>query len=112
VRPARYVPDSYRAPPEAALEIIAANPWAVLVSWDRRAPLASHIPVILDRESEPGVTLLGHLRAERERPIFESEARAYWARIGHGAGLINFDSTRFAAHEILPDKARREVARR
>jgi hypothetical protein len=47
-----------------------------------------------------------------ERPIFETEARDYWARIGHGAGVINFDSTRFAGHEIPPDKARREVARR
>jgi transcriptional regulator len=57
-----YVPDSYRAPnPEAALEIIAANPWAVLVSCTDEGPVASHIPVILDREGEPGATLLGHL---------------------------------------------------
>jgi transcriptional regulator len=57
-----YVPDSYRAPnPEAAVEIIAANPWAVLVSCTDEAPLASHIPVILDCEGEPGATLLGHL---------------------------------------------------
>ena len=52
-----YVADSYRAPnPEAAVEIIAANPWAV--SCTDEAPLASHIPVILDCE---GATLLGHL---------------------------------------------------
>jgi hypothetical protein len=62
LRPAMYVPDSYRAPnPEAAMEIIAANPCAVLVSCTDEAPLASHIPVILDREGEPGATLLGHL---------------------------------------------------
>jgi transcriptional regulator len=43
------------------MEIIAANPCAVLVSCTDEAPLASHIPVILDREGEPGATLLGHL---------------------------------------------------
>jgi hypothetical protein len=46
---AMYVPDSYRAPnPEAAVGIIAAKPWAVLVSCTDEAPLASHIPAILD----------------------------------------------------------------
>jgi Putative FMN-binding domain len=55
LRPAMYVPDSYRAPnPEAAGEIIAGNPCAVLVSCTDEAPLASHIPAILDREGEPG----------------------------------------------------------
>jgi transcriptional regulator len=43
------------------VEIIAANPWAVLVSSTDEAPLASHIPVILDRGGEPRATLLGHL---------------------------------------------------
>jgi hypothetical protein len=48
LRPAMYVPDSYRAPnPEAAVEIIAANPWGA-GQLHRRGPLASHIPVILD----------------------------------------------------------------
>ena len=42
-------------------EIIAANPWAVLVSCTDEAPLASHVPVILDCEGEPGARLLGHL---------------------------------------------------
>jgi hypothetical protein len=91
------VADSYRAPnPEAAVEIIAANPWAVLVSCTDEAPLASST----------------FEAAEPERAIFETEARDYWARIGPGAGVINFDSIRFAAHEIPPDKARREVAGR
>jgi hypothetical protein len=78
------------------VEIIAANPWAVLVSCTDEAPLASST----------------FEAAEPERAIFETEARDYWARIGPGAGVINFDSTRFAAHEIPPDKARREVAGR
>jgi hypothetical protein len=61
LRPAMYVAGSYRAPdPEAAVEIIAVNPWAVLVSCTDVAPLASHIPVVLDCEAEPGATLLGH----------------------------------------------------
>ena len=47
-----YVPGSNRAPnPEAAVEIIAAIPWAVLVSCTDVAPLASHIPVILDEKA-------------------------------------------------------------
>jgi predicted FMN-binding regulatory protein PaiB len=36
----------------ATVDIIAANPWAVLVSCTDEALLASHIPVILDREGE------------------------------------------------------------
>jgi transcriptional regulator len=84
------VADSYRAPnPEAAVEIIAANPWAVLVSCTDEAPLASHIPVILDREGEPAATLLGHLaranphsRLLSQRPIFETEAIDYWTELG------------------------------
>ena len=59
LRPAMYVPDSYRAPnPAAAVEIVAANRWAVLVSCTDEAPRASHIPVILDRGVEPGAMLL------------------------------------------------------
>jgi hypothetical protein len=42
LRPAMYIPDSYRAPnPEAALEIIAANPRAVL-GWSCRRSLVQH----------------------------------------------------------------------
>jgi hypothetical protein len=49
------------------------------------------------------------LSEEQEKLL---KARDYWARIGHGAGVINFDDTRFAAHKIPSDKAYREVARR
>jgi hypothetical protein len=126
--PAKQLPSSrvVRVGDQLGFQPIAINPMTSDVSQHPRAqctvgpPLASHIPVILDREGEPRATLLGHLaRAnphwrlpEPERPIFETEARDYWARIGRGAGVINFDFTRFAAHEIPPDKARREVARR
>jgi hypothetical protein len=41
----RFPPSAY---PEAVVEIIAANPWTVLVNCTDEAPLASHIPVILD----------------------------------------------------------------
>jgi hypothetical protein len=41
----------------------------------------------------------------------ETEARDYWARLGHGAGVINFDTTRFAAREISPAKALQGVPR-
>ena len=50
----RFLPS---ACPEAAVEIIAANPWTV--SCTDEAPLASDIPVILDCEGEPGARLLG-----------------------------------------------------
>jgi transcriptional regulator len=82
-----YVPDSYRAPnPEAAVEIIAANPWAVLVSCTDEAPLASHIPVILDRERELGATLLGHLaRANPHSRL----ARDDWRIIARDESLAN-----------------------
>jgi hypothetical protein len=58
-------------------------------------------------DSRSGSGFLYIRGAEPERPDFETEVRDYWARIGHGAGVINFDSTRFAAHEIQPDKVRR-----
>ena len=64
LRPAMYVADSYRAPnPEAAVEIIAANPWAVLVSCTDEAPLASST----------------FEAAQPERPTFKTEACDYWA---------------------------------
>jgi hypothetical protein len=40
-------------------------------------------------------------------PIFEIKAGDYWARIGHGAGMINFDRSLFAGGEVPPDKALR-----
>ena len=81
LRPAMYVPGSYRAPnAEAAVEIIAANPWAVLVGCTDEARLASHIPVILDRERRARRDAARTSRAsestfeaaEPERPIFEN----------------------------------------
>ena len=40
------------------------------------APLASHISVILDREGEPGATLLGHLaRANRHLRLLNRRGR-------------------------------------
>jgi hypothetical protein len=62
LRPATYVPDSYRAPnPEAAVEIIAATRgryWSV-------APTTPHWRHThsreFDREGEPGAALLGHV---------------------------------------------------
>jgi transcriptional regulator len=77
LRPAMYVADPFRAPnPEAAVEIIAANPWAVLVGCTDEAPLGSHIPVILDCEGEPGATLLGHLaRADSHSSLLSRRGR-------------------------------------
>ena len=78
------------------MPIIAANPWAVLVSCTDEAPLASHIPVILDREGEPGATLLGHLaRANPHSRLLSRRGRfskPKLSTIGPGANVINFYS--------------------
>jgi hypothetical protein len=96
------------------VEVIAANPWALLVGCTDEAPLASHIPdsrlirrARRDAARTSRASQSTFEAAEPERPIFETEARDHWVRIGHGAGVINFDSTLFADHEIPPDKARR-----
>jgi predicted FMN-binding regulatory protein PaiB len=85
-----YVADSYRAAnPEAAVEIIAANLWAVLVGCTDEPPLASHIPVISTENAShtrrcPDISReLIHIRgSERKRPIFETEARDYGHELG------------------------------
>jgi hypothetical protein len=64
--------------------LIQRRPWrslppmrgAVLVSCTDEARLASHIPVILYREGEPGATLLGHLaRANRHLRLLSRSGR-------------------------------------
>jgi predicted FMN-binding regulatory protein PaiB len=42
-----YIPDSYQAPnPEAAVEVIAANPWALLVSCTDEARWRHTFPIL------------------------------------------------------------------
>jgi hypothetical protein len=67
--PAKQLPTSrvVRVGDQLGFQPGAINPMTSDVSQHPRAqctvgpPLASHIPVILDREGEPGATLLGHL---------------------------------------------------
>jgi len=40
-----------------------------------------------------------------ERPIFETEAYAYWARIGHRFDVINYSRAGLAPKKATPDKA-------
>jgi len=60
--------------------------------------------------------LLAGPSARSGRPIGtpwrQCAACQYWARIGHGSGLINFSRARFVAHEVVPDKALRHIALR
>ena len=96
------------------------EPWRHATSHDRWVEEHVPAPASKDRaqpqlrrpcrlemnDSRSGSGFLYIRGAEPERPDFETEVRDYWARIGHGADVINFDSTRFAA-EIQPDKVRR-----
>jgi hypothetical protein len=47
-----------------------------------------------------------------EMAILATGAHGYWARIGHGSGLINVSRARLVGLEILPDKALRSLALR
>jgi transcriptional regulator len=50
--------------PRHAIELVRANPFAMVVSADGGAPVATHVPVIVDGSVEAsfvGATLLGHM---------------------------------------------------
>jgi hypothetical protein len=55
-----------------------------------------------------GTVWSGTLQPGRAR--FRDRIGEYWARIGHGSGVITFSSTRFAAHELAAHKALRQIA--
>jgi len=81
----RWIPERTPAgrPDLGAMPIIAANPWMVLVSCTGEAPLASHIPVILDRKGEPRPTLLGHLvRANPHSRLLRRRGRFSKPKLG------------------------------
>ena len=88
----RWIPERTPAgrPDLGAMPTIAANPWTVLISCTDEAPLASHIPVILDCEGEPGATLLRHLaRANPHSRLLSRRGRLSKPKlvtIGHELG--------------------------
>lgn len=46
---------------EAALELVAAYPWALLVNNGDEGPFATNLPLMLDRTRGPHGTLVGHI---------------------------------------------------
>jgi len=62
--------------PEAAYELIAANPWALLVSNGADGPFATNLPLLLDRVRGPHGTLIGHIARANEHARVLGEATA------------------------------------
>jgi hypothetical protein len=94
---------------------------AVFDDWSGdRGMLAGSRPLdapLLSEPTFPGCLIRSRaicmlLITDRKCPATRCCACEYWARIGHGSGLINFNGARFAAHEVTPDKARRVIALR
>lgn len=59
---------------EEMAQLMDAYPWAVLVTQDENGPLATNLPLVLDRTRGPHGVLVGHLaRAnEHSRALFDS----------------------------------------
>ena len=57
--------------PQDALDLIEQNPWALLVSNGTEVPLATNLPLLLDRASED-IVLIGHIARGNEhyRSVF------------------------------------------
>lgn len=47
--------------PESAHDLIDSDPWALLVSNGQDGPLATNLPLLLDRSKGPRGTLVGHI---------------------------------------------------
>lgn len=63
------------ATPEEVLGLIEANPWALLVSNAEQGPLATNLPLLLDRTRGPHGTLVGHIaRANRHASALRDAA--------------------------------------
>lgn len=63
------------ATPEEALGLIEDHPWALLVSNAADGPLATNLPLLLDRERGPHGTLVGHIaRANRHASALRDAA--------------------------------------
>lgn len=70
-----YIPKSFAVTEVSILQdLIDAVPFGVLVSVREKAPYASHIPFLLDRDKGPNGTLEAHLaRNNPQRESFEGE---------------------------------------
>ena len=52
---------------EQAYELIEAHPWALLVTNGAEGPLATNLPLLLDRSRGPHGTLFGHIARANEQ---------------------------------------------
>jgi hypothetical protein len=85
----------------------ASDPAAPMDRW--RPGRADHDQWVGgDTERTQASHLHGRFAAQdhaAERPIFETEAYAYWARIGHRFDVINYSTAGLAPKKAIPDKA-------
>lgn len=64
----RHNPDYDLTDADAQRQLIAANPWAILVSPTGEGPIASHVPTILEPRADGRISVLSHLgRPDDER---------------------------------------------
>lgn len=94
-----YIPNAYREDDQATLvAFMRANSFATLVSIDNGAPVATHLPLVVE-EVDGAVRLTGHL----------AKANPQWQSFGAGEALVIFQGphayispSHYAAHESVP----------
>jgi hypothetical protein len=110
-----YVPKHFAEDDPATLRAyIEANPFATVVSMLDGKLIATHVPVLLDGEAEPGGMLLGHvakanphwrdLRPARLQPRIGAGGLPYKHGAGH-RGVRAADLTRRGKGEAKPEPA-------
>lgn len=76
-----YIPADFAATDAALLhEVMAANSFATVVSSGRQGLLATHVPVLLDRDRGPHGTLLAHV----------ARANPHWQDLAEGEAMVVF----------------------
>ena len=94
-----YIPNAYREDDQATLvAFMRANSFATLVSIHNGAPVATHLPLVVE-EADGGVRLTGHV----------AKANPHWQTFGAGEALVIFQGphayispSHYAAHESVP----------
>ncbi|MBC8078031.1 MAG: FMN-binding negative transcriptional regulator [Chloroflexales bacterium] len=94
-----YIPNAYREDDQATLvAFMRANSFATLVSIDNGAPVATHLPLVVE-EVDGAVRLTGHV----------AKANPQWQAFGVGEALAIFQGphayispSHYGAHESVP----------
>jgi transcriptional regulator len=70
-----YTPSQFKEPDETKiLEFIEQNSFAILVTTDVEKPIATHLPLMIERDAEDKLFLVGHMaRANEQWKFFHSE---------------------------------------